>query len=209
MFAGGEALYLNLGSEAVLFGEVSVANPYKIVIPFFWAVKAQWLLFTVESRNNQIHFVFPKFTDPQLSQSNADNRANLTLDRLAAVIAEADKIAPDLEAPKNNEPAISATATADVAPTIEPRRWTVVSQDPEARISASCHRAPAHSILTTISCILHLLPGCVVNPVDSGIYIAYAIKCDWFDAPIFAQDADWESLRINFAYWVLNSQLLL
>ena len=44
---------------------------------------------------------------------------------------------------------------------------------------------------------------------DSGIYITYAIECDYFDAPIFAEPQDWVHFRNRLAYCILKKEFLL
>ena len=49
----------------------------------------------------------------------------------------------------------------------------------------------------------------VSNVPDSTIYILYAMECDNYDTPIFADDQDWPNIRRKFTYSLINNQLLL
>lgn len=49
----------------------------------------------------------------------------------------------------------------------------------------------------------------VHNMKDSGLYVLYAMECDYFDTPIFAPDpVHWSNFRTRMAYCLLNKQLL-
>ena len=49
----------------------------------------------------------------------------------------------------------------------------------------------------------------VYNNEDSGLYILFAMECDYFDSPIFAPDhTHWSNFRTRMAYCLLNRQLL-
>ena len=49
----------------------------------------------------------------------------------------------------------------------------------------------------------------VYNANDSGLYILYAMECDFFDSPIFAPDlTHWSNFRTRMAYCLLSKQLL-
>jgi len=50
----------------------------------------------------------------------------------------------------------------------------------------------------------------VYNANDSGLYVLYAMECDYFDSPIYAPDhTHWTNFRTRMAYCLLNKQLLL
>jgi hypothetical protein len=50
----------------------------------------------------------------------------------------------------------------------------------------------------------------VYNANDSGLYVLYAMECDFFDTPIFAPDiTHWSNFRTRMAYCLLSKQLLL
>ena len=49
----------------------------------------------------------------------------------------------------------------------------------------------------------------VYNANDSGLYILFAMECDFFDSPIFAPDrTHWSNFRTRMAYCLLSKQLL-
>ena len=49
----------------------------------------------------------------------------------------------------------------------------------------------------------------VYNALDSGLYVLYAMECDFFDSPMFASDPiHWTHFRTRMAYCLLNKQLL-
>ena len=49
----------------------------------------------------------------------------------------------------------------------------------------------------------------VYNANDSGLYVLYAMECDYFDSPIYAPDhTHWTNFRTRMAYCLLNKQLL-
>ena len=48
----------------------------------------------------------------------------------------------------------------------------------------------------------------VYNNEDSGLYVLFAMECDYFDSPIFAPDqTHWSNFRTRMAYCLLNRQL--
>ena len=50
----------------------------------------------------------------------------------------------------------------------------------------------------------------IYNPLDSGLYVLFAMECDYFDSPVYAPDPiHWTTFRIRMAYCLLNKQLLL
>lgn len=51
------------------------------------------------------------------------------------------------------------------------------------------------------------LPCKIDRISDSGVFIAYAMECDYFDVPMFAEEIDWDGIRSNFVYWILNKEL--
>ncbi len=47
----------------------------------------------------------------------------------------------------------------------------------------------------------------VYNNEDSGLYVLFAMECDYFDSPIFAPDqTHWSNFRTRMAYCLLNRQ---
>ena len=49
----------------------------------------------------------------------------------------------------------------------------------------------------------------VYNATDSGLYVLFAMECDYFDSPIYAPDpTHWTNFRTRMAYCLLNKQLL-
>ena len=49
----------------------------------------------------------------------------------------------------------------------------------------------------------------VTDRNDSGIYVSYAMECDYFDLPIYGElSSDLLNLRKKLAYWLLKQQLL-
>jgi hypothetical protein len=99
----------------------------------------------------------------------------------------------------------ATTAIPPVATTVRPVRrtraaaleWRCIFQNPHAQIRASNHRTP-----DTMNTYVEL-------QTDSGLYVAFAIECDYYDAPIYAADSDWSVLRKKFAYWLVNGQLMI
>ena len=50
----------------------------------------------------------------------------------------------------------------------------------------------------------------VYNLLDSGLYVLFAMECDYFDSPVYAPDPiHWANFRTRMAYCLLNKQLLL
>ena len=49
----------------------------------------------------------------------------------------------------------------------------------------------------------------VYNATDSGLYVLFAMECDYFDSPVYAPDpTHWTNFRTRMAYCLLNKQLL-
>ncbi len=76
-------------------------------------------------------------------------------------------------------------------------KWKFVYIDPENE-TAESNRTPLR------------MPGSVLSKKDSGIYIVYAIDCDYYDAPIFADSTfnDWCNIRRNYAFCMANAELI-
>ena len=84
----------------------------------------------------------------------------------------------------------------DVARSSVSSRIKLFYEDPSKLPSSACHRTP---------------PGMnrkVAARNDSGIFVLYAMECDYFDAPIFADPQDWVNIRRKLAYSLLRKQLL-
>lgn len=184
-------------SIAALIADRSFEVCYKIMIPFMY--KDEWMLVIVDnssSSKHDVHFVYPKYKDI-VAPNKPDEHCAFNL----RIIQKIDSI---LDLCKSNESASiePILAVADIqapqpAAVNIPRRY--IFQDPESTyISNTCHRTP------------NGMPGSVTLTTDSGIYVAYAMECEYFDAPIFAETDDcWNIIRRKFAYWLLCNQMLL
>ena len=79
---------------------------------------------------------------------------------------------------------------------VVPANFTIIYDNPHAPPSITCNRTPSGMF------------GKVALSTDSGIYLTYAIECDYFDAPIFADTQGWSLIRQKMAYCVLNQEIL-
>jgi hypothetical protein len=76
--------------------------------------------------------------------------------------------------------------------------WEVIFNDPKLpveTIDLKCHRTPRN------------MPGSVNHVEDSGIYVAYAMECDYYDSPIYVPGDNWSNIRKNFCHYLLKNDL--
>jgi hypothetical protein len=183
----------------------SLVTSYRVVIPFYWEKNQEWLLVIVDNFSFEIHFVFAKYANVELCRSSFDEREAFKLfatERILEVLQVASTIAASLSAavlPLEPDE-IATEQQTDPLPTedyTENRTWKIVFQDPHKTIEVVCHRTPRE------------MEGSVFLSNDSGLYVAYAVECDYFDAPIYTAGAsDWTNIRKHLAYCILNSQSL-
>ena len=195
---------------STLFNERAFTSHYRILIPYFWSSKKEWILVIADNFTREIHIVFTKYSNVELYASTLDEREALTVflsERLLEVLAyaytlgtllirpvEEEEIDERAEIDEGNQDPVTATAPPTVLAT--PQAWKVICQQPEKTIPMHCNRTP------------QAMKDChVSSQEDSGIYIAHAIECDYFDAPIYAQEGDWTTIRKRFAYCILSNQL--
>ena len=224
----------NSAEIAALIQDRSFLLHYRIVLPYFWSSKCEWVLIIIEYEVKEIHFIFTRYSTPETSASSSDERVAFKMfahERLVEVLIIVEAIGP-LPAGNNDEqdidddddderptavPTPDTTAVPVVAASDVPRPssisahhvaitshsvattvvWKSIFQNPQERIPLSCHRTP------------YTMNAAVKLQTDSGLYILYAMECDYSDAPIYAIDFDWIVLRRKFAYWLLNSQLII
>ena len=176
---------------ADLIQNQSFQRSYRIIIPLLWRTgdSEEWLLIIVESSAQTVHFLFAKFSGVIESQISDDAKAALSVsiqEKLEAVLTSQQQQLVVANTNENNQPTITWTFVNHFNSTSED-----VLTESQKRIPLAHNRGvPAKS--------------------DSGIYIMHSIECDYFDVPIFAHlDVDWQNIRHNLAYCVINEQLMI
>ena len=51
------------------------------------------------------------------------------------------------------------------------------------------------------------IPCDITHQTESGLFVAYALECEYFDCPMYATAEDWSFIRNNFVYWILKKQM--
>jgi hypothetical protein len=169
-------------------------HSYRTIIPLLWkGDNNEWLLIIIDCSNQSVHFIFAKFSGVIESQISDDAKAALSVslkEKIEAVFTAQQQQQQQLLVVGNNN-----ETNQPMIP------WTFVNHfnsapddiltEPQKRIPLSHNRG-------------------VPSKSDSGIYIMHSIECDYFDTPIFAHlDADWQNIRHNLAYCIINEQLMI
>lgn len=173
---------------------------YRVVIPYFVVAKDYWILVIIDNssstpagqpRSELVHFVFPRYVDVEQSPTCSDERTAL-LEAIKQKVGALFVVPHEVQGQGDDQ---RETTAANLATT----QW--IYQDPcvllQAATPLTCNRTPKW------------IPGRIVQKEDSGLYVMYAVECDYFDAPIFAETDDWTNVRRGFAFRLLNNQLLL
>jgi hypothetical protein len=185
----------------ILIHNVTLSDHYRVIFPFFWALKSEWMVIILCLDSHEMHYIFTKYNCPNTSASTSDERESFVLfaqERLQELV----KLLISIESiPIVHDVAINVTAVSTNANDItanaiaEPINWKIVFYDPHKQCPAASNRTHRN------------MEGAVDKQEDSGIYIAYAIECDYFDAPIYAISTDWAIIRRRFSYWIVNAQV--
>jgi hypothetical protein len=152
---------------------------------------AEWMLVIIDTDLNNIALVYCQYPHG-ISKSTEESRQQLNkfiATRLQRILKESGSglpnIAPNL--PASEEPALYNRSS-----------WTVSYQSPQSNQISTNY----------VYCRTPLgMNGRVASKEDSGLYIAYAIECDFYDAPIYAHQDYWSNIKRYFAYCILNSML--
>jgi hypothetical protein len=167
-----------------LIRSATFLTKYRIVIPFFWSCMKEWMLVIMDTYLKHIYLIYTRYTSP-VGLSSSEDRLNLN----ESIVKKLQRILKESAVPIGQE---------NLEQNSSPSSWKVFYHDPDiplASIQLGCNRTPRN------------LPGSVSKQEDSGIYIAYAIDCDYYDCPIYATEEDWVNIRRNIAYYVLNTHL--
>lgn len=191
---------MNNSSITSLIADRSFLTHYKVLIPFLF--DGEWMCVLIDNSSplkHDIHFVYAKYVDNSISPSKSDGRCALNLCMTQKIDAILNKCASAntvvLQPTSSSVPAEGIPET----PILSCPSKRYFYQDPEATlIPNNCNRTP------------HGMPSAITVTTDSGVYIAYAMECDYFDAPMFADtEESWSIIRGKFAYWLMCNQLLL
>ena len=169
--------------EVVIFiNNRSVKDSYRIVIPYLWEVKQEWILIIIDNFISTTHFIYTKYEDSSNYPSSNDERMafNLSLEARIKSLLEAISVAH----PRDHDLERETIA------------HTFAYQNPESHDTPSnCYRTPSGR------------SGMVKLSTDSGLYVSYAMECDYYDAPVFADENDWLCIRKHTAYSIPNQHL--
>jgi hypothetical protein len=156
---------------------------YRVVAPYYITHKEEWMLVIIDNYSRQVSFVFPRYARSDLSPSTL-------YERISLYVAITDKI-KDIFNIYESSGEINPNNTTQ---TLKP--WAYEHYDQDIPLTKGTrNRTPEH------------MPHQVSFSTDSGLYVAYAIECDYFDAPIYAQEEDWMRIRGYFAYCILNNDV--
>ena len=132
--------------------------------------------------------------DGVVSPSSEDDRAEFMLTAFSTTPDTPAQIElvpfREIIAPNIPQPAIPIVSV------VVPANFTTIYDNPDTPPSIYCNMTPCGMF------------GKVVLNTDSDLYLAYAIECDCFDAPLFVDAQDWTHFRQKMAYCLLNQELL-
>ena len=159
--------------------DVSIIYSHRVIIPFFWEEKQEWLLIIIDNSSSSVHIIYTAYESVSLSKSNNKDRSSLSnylSVRIKSILQELKSF--------------HALASASM-----PNDWLFLYCDPFSATIQNLNRTPNGR------------SGVVKVTNDSGIYVSYAIECDYYDAPLFAENTDWTNFRKKIAYCILNWNL--
>jgi hypothetical protein len=172
-----------------LFGNSgTLLTSYRTIIPYYWKDHKEWMLVIVDSSAKEIHIVYTRYLRPELSGINAELKES-----------QNQQIVSKLTALLSNsvEPVVEGATAAQRSHFVN-RSWSIIYVSPDIdseNIPKSYNRTPCH-----MNCGLGVKQ-------DSGLFIAHAIECDYYDVPVYATPDDWEVIREKLVYYVLNNDL--
>jgi len=179
-------------SVSTLIRERKILKAYRSYIPYFWEKMNEWILVIVDTEQSSISIIYCRF-EANVSLSKARDRQQLNdviTPRMQFVLMESSRDLPNVvtNVPPSQEPLLYCRA-----------QWTLSYQDPDAQVITT----------SEISCRTPLgMNGRISAQASSGVYIAYALECDYYDAPIYAENDHWENIRRYLAYCILNNEPL-
>lgn len=160
-------------------------KPYRCIMPLLWDNKNEWILIVIDPTAHSVQIIYPKYSGNVLQASSGDERVANSIvlkDKLIAILS-----ASDLAVPSNSNP--------------EP--WLFYYIYNSAGTNNILKNDTNHRIPDGMDCGL-------VSHVDSGLYVLYAIECDYYDCPIFATtQEDFYNFRMKLSHCVLNKQLII
>ena len=179
---------LRHNSVQLLANTGTLLTAHRTIIPYYWSAKMEWLVVIVDNSMKEIHIVYPRYVSPieaAISALDRDKQNQLIVTKIKAVL--------DISVMPATQMATAAEKTNSMS-----LSWKIICSDPEVatiNIPKACSRTPCH------------MEGCINNKQDSGLYISYAIECDYYDVPIYANLDDWENFRLKLVYYLLNNDL--
>ena len=157
-------------------------KPYRCIMPLLWDAKNEWILIVIEASVRAVQIIYPKYVSNVAQSSSGDERVaySIVLREILFAILSASEIAHATNVPWDCFCIYNSPGTND-----------------------SLKGSTNHRIPDGMDCGL-------TNHLDSGLYILYAIECDYYDSPIFATLADdYDNIRMKLAHCLLNKQLII
>ena len=161
-------------------------KPYRCIIPLLWNNKNEWILIIIDPAAHSVEIIYPQYSVDVLQASSGDERVSNSIylrDKLISILS-----ASNLAVQTNPNP---------------PEPWLFYYIYNSAGTNNILKYNMNHRIPDGMDCGL-------VNHVDSGLYVLYAIECDYYDCPIFATThEDFDNIRMKLSHCVLNKQLII
>jgi hypothetical protein len=172
-------------------------------LPFLWKIKNEWLVIIVDNARNEVSIVYAKYSNPSLSHSTQNERAALNFvikERITRILTAMSAVpVPVIAVVPTTEGTIEQRIASLRHPpllTIDTCKFIHYYHDEEL-VPSDCHRTPPDRSLA------------VLLPTDSGLYVVYAIECDYFDVPVYmGTTSDVSNFRQRLAFWILSKQLM-
>ena len=163
-------------------------KPYRCIIPLLWDNKNEWILIVIDAATHSVQIIYPKYSENVLQASSGDERVANSIvlkDKLIAILSASDHLAVHPNPTHPNPP------------------WLFYYIYNSAGTNDVLKHDTNHRIPDGMDCGL-------ANHLDSGLYVLYAIECDYYDCPIFATTPeDFDNIRMKLSHCVLNKQLII